>query len=236
MIFNKLDSNFICFQNSKISVKVWLKVIFYFSCDAQLYQIQKFVPEVSKKTLIGMMQKLRDICSIGVQKITNELVFGNDVEFVSNVEIDEAYFGKKRKNNKGKRFKKQWVFGITERKSNKVYFKIVENRTKATLIPLITRFISKTATLHHDDWPAYRQLSQIGYRDLIVNHTKGFKSPSGACTNTIEGIWGVVKQRISRMHGMPCFKLDAYLNEYTFRYYHKGNMLNAVLKELAYKP
>ena len=176
-----------------------------------------------------MMARLRDVCKLEVQKMNEKLVFGEEVECISNVEIDEACFGKKRKNNKGKRYKKQWVFGITQRDSRKVFFTIVENRTKLTLLPLITKYISHTATVHHDDWPSYRTLSRLGYKDLVVNHTKSFKGPGGACTNTIEGLWGVMKQRIIRMHGVRMSKLDSYLCEFTFRDTHRDNRLDALI-------
>lgn len=180
-----------------------------------------------------MMYTLRKICSSSIHKHYESLVFGGDVECISNVEIDEACFGKKRKNNKGDVHKKQWVFGITERNTNKVLFKLVDNRTKKTLLPIILKHISKNAILHHDDWPSYRKLSNLGFSDLVVNHTKGFKGPGGACTNTIEGLWGVMKQRIIRMHGLMMSKLDLYLDEYVFRYYHKDNMLNALLESMS---
>ena len=121
-----------------------------------------------------------------------------------------------RKYNKGAVHPRKWIFGITERSTNKVFLQIVNNRTKATLIPLITKYISQQGTIHHDDWAAYRKLHDIGFKHLIVNHTKEFKSKEGACTNTIEGIWGVIKQRITRMHGIDGRKLEACLDEFTF--------------------
>ena len=221
------------FQNSKVPICAWLKVIYYFACDAQLYQIEHYVKEVSKKTLIKMMAKLRQICRSEVNILEETLVFGNEVECICNVEIDEACFGKKRKHSKGKTYKKVRVFGITERNSNKVLFKLVQKRDKATLLPIIKKHISTAATIHHDDWPAYRKLSSFGYKHLIVNHSKSFKGSNGACTNTIEGIWGVMKQRISRMHGMEISRLESYLCEYAFRYYHKDNMLSALMSGIA---
>ena len=162
------------------------------------------------------------------------LVFGGEVEVISNVEIDEALFGKKRKNNKGKEYKKQWVFGITEKGTNKIFMEIVENRRKTTLLPLIRKYISTSSTLHHDDWSAYRCLRDLGYKDLIVNHSKEFKSREGACTNTIEGLWGVMKQRINRMHGVEFSKLNNHLQEYCFRYQNKHDICGAVINSLAY--
>ena len=151
--------------------------------------------------------------------------------YVSDV-IDKVNLMIFRKYNKGDIHPKQWVFGVTERLTNKVLFTVVQNRTKATLLPIILKHISKGATLHHDDWAAYRLLHQLGYKHLIVNHSKEFKSKDGACTNTIEGLWGVIKQRITRMHGVEQSKLSLYLDEFSFRYFHKHDMLSALLQAL----
>ena len=193
--------------------------------------MQKLVSGVSQKTLIRMLQSLRNKCKSEVENLRDTLLFGGNVD-CRNIEIDESCFGKKRKNGRGKLHKKQWVFGIVERKSNKVLLQCVPNRTKATLLPIISKHVAKSAVIHHDDWPAYRKLCDLGYKDLIVNHTKSFKGKDGACTNTIEGIWGVVKQRVTRMHGVEMSKLDDYLKEYSFRYYYKDNMLSQVLRTL----
>ena len=220
------------FQSSNIPLSTWLKVIYYFASDLQLYQIQNLIPELSQKTLIMMTRKLRQRCANEVEKMRNSLAFGGDVELVSNVEIDESAFGKKRKNNKGKKYQKKWVFGITERNTNKVFFEVVDDRKKTTLLPIIRKYVSTHAVIHHDDWPSYRKLCDYGYKDMVVNHTKGFKGKDGACTNTIEGIWGVMKQRITRMHGVKLENLDEYLKEYTFRYHAKKAMLDELIKVL----
>jgi tyrosyl-tRNA synthetase len=100
----------------------WVKVIYYFSHDAQLYQIHKYVNNVSKKTLIKMLTALRALCENELQKLKESVIFGGNVECNSSVEIDESAFGKKRKYNKGKKYSKQWVFGLTEKDTNKAFF------------------------------------------------------------------------------------------------------------------
>jgi transposase-like protein len=225
--------NGLFFQNSHVPIRSWLKVIYYFCLDAQLYQIQKYVQNVSRKTLIKMLMMLRMLCNNELDKLKEGIIFGENVECNSNVEIDESAFGKKRKNNRGKRYKKQWVFGITEKRTNKVILEIVSNRSKATLLPIICKHISKEAIIHHDDWAAYRKLSNLGYKHVVVNHSKEFKASNGACTNTIEGIWGVIKQRIARMHGIDPSKLQTYLSEFSYRYYWKDQMLREMLRSLS---
>lgn len=103
------------------------------------------------------------------------------------IEIDESLFGKKRKYHRGTSFRRQWVFGIIERGSRKTYFVPVTRRSQEELIPIIESRIEPGAKIFHDDWAVYRNLSDRGFKDDVVNHSKEFKSDSGACTNTIEG-------------------------------------------------
>ena len=178
-----------------------------------------------------MLDKFRKVATRSVTKTNETLIFGDQAAF-GKTEIDEACFGKKRKNNKGTVWKKKWVFGI-KGDGRKVFLTTVPDRKKATLIPYITKHISRNATIHHDDWPSYRHLDRIGYKHQIVKHTDGFKSPEGTCTNGIEGVWGNVKQRFGRMHGIPNKKLDDYISEYSFRYMNKDRMIDAMILAMA---
>ena len=88
-------------QNAHVPIPCWLKVIYYFCMDAQLYQIQKYVPEVSKKTLIRMTGSLRTACHNEMQKLKESMVLGGEVECISNVEIVESVFPKKARITEG---------------------------------------------------------------------------------------------------------------------------------------
>ena len=116
------------------------------------------------------------------------LAFTGESDGVSDIiEIDESIFGKKRKNNRGTPHTREWIFGIVQRKSRKTYFVPVTGRSKDDLLPIISNKIKPGATIFHDDWAAYRELQELGYKHDVVVHTKEFVSKSGACTNTIEG-------------------------------------------------
>ena len=156
-------------------------------------------------------------------------MFGGEGIEANAIEIDESLFWKRSKYNRGKQFTKHWVLGIAERNTNKTIFEIVENRKKETLLPIILKYVWKSATIHHDDWVSYRGLARLGFKHSTVNHSRNFVSDSGACTNTIEGYWGVLKQRIVRMHGIHNEKLNDYVQEYTFRLYYNHNILQKLL-------
>ena len=62
------------------------------------------------------------------------------------VEIDESKFGK-RKYNRGKRVDGVWVFGGIEQGSNRMFMTAVEDRSTATLLPIIKKFIKPGITI-----------------------------------------------------------------------------------------
>ncbi|RWS18677.1 uncharacterized protein B4U80_08769 [Leptotrombidium deliense] len=129
------------------------------------------------------------------------------------VEIDESKFGK-RKYNKGHYVEGAWVFGGIERESGEIFMEVVEDRTKATLLPLIDKWIEKGTTIYSDQWSSYRTLSLRGYTHMTVNHKNYFKDPeTGVHTNSIESIWSHAKASVTE-RGRKAEFLGGYLARY----------------------
>lgn len=85
------------------------------------------------------------------------------------VEIDESKFGR-RKYHRGHRVEGQWVFGGIERGSGRVFLVPVEKRDRATLIPLIKKWILPETRIISDDFATYRRaLTEEGYEHQIVS-------------------------------------------------------------------
>ena len=198
----------------------------------QNYQIHNILPHISKRSINNVVLSLRHALSKEEKKRRDTLIIENEVECGKVTELDESMFGKKTKNNRGKKYTKSWVFGMVDRGRRNVVLQIVAKRDTQTLLPLILKHIPKSTKVYHDDWAVYRNLHRHGYEHKVVVHTKQFKAKDGTHTNTIEGIWGVLKQRINRMHGIRHENLYLVLDEYCYRFYHKGHMLEAVLKAL----
>lgn len=227
------------FQGSKLKLSDSCSIMYFFMQDLKIYQIQRLMPDVSHKTLCNWFGHLRNCCSEVVEKM--EIKMGNEVENQI-IEIDESLFGKKRKYDKGAATTQYWVFGLAERSMDqpnyqrKVVMIIVSNRTKATLIPLIQKYVSRGATIYHDDWAAYKKLHEYGYEHGTVVHKREFKSADGVCTNLIEGLWGDIKMKIRSMHGVPMKDLQIYLNEYCYRFMFKdehGSIYYPLMRDLA---
>jgi transposase-like protein len=86
----------------------------------------------------------------------------------------------------------------------------VENRSNATLIPLIERHIEKGSTIYSDGWTAYCHLNDIGYKHFTVLHKYAFKKKYkhmetgemvSAHTNQTEGTWKHAKAYFRKMSG-----------------------------------
>ena len=114
------------------------------------------------------------------------------------IEIDESLFGKKRKYHRGTGNQDTWVFGATEKNTRKAFVVVVEKRDRDTLLPIIKQYIAPGSTIFSDKWAAYCTLNVEGYQHDTVNHSTEFKSETGCCTNTIEGLWGNIKLKIKK--------------------------------------
>ena len=106
------------------------------------------------------------------------------------------------------------------------------DRKADTLLPIILEYVTEGATIYSDEWSSYAKLADIGYKHESVNHTEGFKSAEGVCTNTVEGVWGLLKQRIIARHGIRVTDMQAYLDEFSYRHQHEGNIFYRLIPHL----
>ena len=69
-----------------------------------------------------------------------------------------------------------------------------------------------------DKFSPYFNLYNRGYFRLMMNHSENFVDLyTGAYTNTIEGVWSLVKRMLKAMNGAHGEKLPGYLDEFNWR-------------------
>lgn len=131
------------------------------------------------------------------------------------IEIDEAKFGK-RKYNRGRIVKGQWVLGGVVRGTGESFFVPVPDRTKKTLIKIILKTVRPGTIIITDCWRAYYTL-RSRFKYLTVNHSNNFVDPeSGAHTNNIERKWRDIRAAIPK-YGRSSKHFQGYLAEYMFK-------------------
>lgn len=87
------------------------------------------------------------------------------------VEMDEAYFGGKRKGKRGRGAAwKSIVFGLLER-DGRVYTRVVEGVSAETLMDVIRKKTRKGSVYYSDTFKSYNSLKRLG-KHHTVNHSK----------------------------------------------------------------
>lgn len=138
------------------------------------------------------------------------------------IELDEAYFGGRRKGNRGRGASgKVPVFGILER-DGLVHVTVVPDVSAATLLKLTVKKVRRGSIVYTDKFRSYDSLMFCGYRHLKVDHGKHFSSGK-VYINGLEGFWSWAKERFIKHHGVSKKYFPLYLKELEFRYNNRKN-------------
>ncbi len=136
------------------------------------------------------------------------------------VEVDESYFGGKRKGKRGRGAAgKVPVFGILEREG-RVFVEVVPNVRAETVLALTVKKVRRGSIVYTDRFQIYDALMFCGYRHLRVDHGQYF-SRGRVYINGLEGFWSYAKERIIKHHGVSPQRFPFYLKELEFRYNHR---------------
>mgnify|MGYP001558220956 CR=1 FL=1 len=192
-----------------------LELLYYFYLEISARRATNEMKLDYKSVHKKFMQFRKSIavyCDNEVRKLNGEL------------ELDESYFGGKRKGNRGRGANnKTIVFGILERKG-KIYTKIVENVSAETLLKEIENKTSKGSVFYTDGWKSYASLHQYGKHN-IIRHDKDEFAKEKNHINGIEGFWSFAKERFHKYHGINKKNYPFYLKEMEFRFNHRNESI-----------
>jgi len=216
------------FHKSETPLTTWFYVMFQVSVAKNGMSAKEVARStgVTYKTAHRMLKMVRSLMLQGT-------------DFLSGiVEVDETYVGGVRK-KKYRDTKTQWenktaVIGIVEK--NGMARTLVTKHADATVtIPFMKANIAPGSTVHTDESKIYSRVRR-DFDHAFVNHSKFEYVKSGVTTNTIEGLWGNWKNSLrGTYHAVSPKYLQAYVNEFVFRYNYRGVAVYPVLLELASK-
>lgn len=167
-----------------------------------------------------------------------------DLKLSGELEMDEAYFGGRRKRKKlrikglpqlwwgfeGNK-KKQAVFGIYQRNGKVITFPVPNRRAK-TLLPIVDKHTHRGSIYYTDENTAYATLSLRGQHVKVIKDIDT-KIPKGEHTiNGIEGFWSYAKIWLYHYRGVPKKYFPLYLKEVEYRFNHREEDLFPLMCKL----
>jgi len=207
----------------RISAVDWLWII-------KLFELELSTRKIAKQVGISYPTVLKAADLIRRSIVTESKGDRNLIE--GEVEMDEAYFGGKRKGKRGRGAgHKIPVFGILERKGM-VQVEILPDVSAQSLLNLTVKKVRRGSIVYTDKFRGYDALMFCGYRHLRIDHQKVFSSGK-VYINGLEGFWSYAKERLIKHHGVSIQKFPLYLKEMEFRYNHRNqNIFEILTKKL----
>ncbi|MDP8233916.1 MAG: IS1595 family transposase [Candidatus Saelkia tenebricola] len=205
------------FHKSSTKLTLWFYAIFLFS------QSKNGISAKELERHLGVTYK----CAWRMAKQIRELMQQKPSMFTGTVEADETYVGGKGKNNKRGRGaeNKTPVVGIVER-GGSVVAKATTNVKASTVMPLIRENVKIGANLMTDEYNIYNKAG-LEYNHQTIQHGAKEYVRGDVHTNTIEGFWSQLKRSIDgTFHSVSPKYLQAYVNEFAFRYNHRNSSLH----------
>lgn len=207
------------FESFRSSLSDIFTVIILWSLNKQIKDIVTDYG-LSKSTFIDIVDKLR-------HTVHNDLVDGpvklGGLGIVC--QIDESLLSRKAKYNVGRQPSRQVWVGIVDCsfKPAKGHAQIVENRSAATLLPIIGQICRPGTIIHSDSWAAYNSIqSSFGFEHEKANHKFNFIDPeTGTHTQNVESYWNRIKLWIKAMKGVSKQQLPHVLSEFVWKDQHR---------------
>ena len=113
---------------------------------------------------------------------------------------------------------------------------IIPDRTSATLVTCVERFVEPGSVLVTDGLKAYRSLERRGWAHIVVNHSVAFHDFEGNTTNQIEVFWSVLKRNLRAYRQVGRNHLWCYLAETEFAYNRRRAKRNMFDEIVSYFP
>lgn len=204
------------FQDSRTPLKLWFYAMFIMSatrCGISAKQLQRELG-VTYKTAWRIFKQIRSLMQSSPNPVCGE------------IEIDETYICGKKRGAKGGRSiadNKTPVLGIAKR-DGALSAHQIKNVKASTILPIVKENVLSYSMIYTDEFVSYNQLRGNHYFHRKVNHANKEWAKGRVHTNNLEGFWGNMKRGIRGVyHSVSKKYLQTYVDEYVFRYNHRGD-------------
>ena len=189
----------------------WLRLI-------KLFELELSIRKIAQQLRLSYNAAYKAVHTIRAAIMAHST--DGDASLRGEVEVDESYFGGKRKGKRGRGAAgKVPVFGILEREG-RVFVEVLPTTRAKDVLALTVKKVRRGSIVYTDRYRSYDALMFCGYRHLRVDHGKYF-SRGRVYINGLEGFWSYAKERIMKYHGVSPERFPYFLKELEFRYNHR---------------
>ena len=215
------------YHKSPTPLKLWFYAIYLMAstrCGISAKQLERELG-VTYKTAWRMFHQIRSMLNEEGHPLSGK------------VEVDDTYIGATKPGKRGRGAAgKTIVLGMVERKG-RVVARIVPNMSRQSVLPVIqSKVTPHKTTVFTDELQTYSLLS-TRYAHAQIQHNLKIYVRGDVHTNTIEGFWSQIKHGLRGIYrAVKPAHLQAYVNEYAFRYNHRNDvkpMFKAFLGQIA---
>ena len=144
------------------------------------------------------------------------------------LELDESYFGGKRKGERGRVRPGRWPYSASRGSgSGGVYTVAAPTGEKETLMAKIEDATVKGSVFYTGEFTSDNNLSRFG-KHVPIDHSESY-ADGPAHINGLEGFWSYAKGLHRPRRGVNRDNFPVYLAEYEFRYNHREEHLLTML-------
>jgi transposase-like protein len=234
------------FEDSPIPLEKWLPAVWMLlNCKNGIssWELHRTLG-VTQKTAWFMLHRIR----LAMQSKTFNKLGGPGGE----VEVDESFIGGKARNMHRSRVLKNHVgyggagkaivMGMLER-GKTVRTAIIEDRTKATMQPIVRENVEGGSNVYSDEWAGNWRMDDE-YSHNVINHLEHYVD-GNIHTNGMENFWSLLKRGLHGTYvSVEPFHLFRYVDEQAWRYNNRDmsdidrfvlGMRNIVGRRLTYQ-
>ena len=169
------------FENSRTPLHKWFFAMYLFTTTRHGVAAKELERQlgVTYKTAWRMAHKLRELMA----GLDTSALFGD-------VEADETYVGGKRSGKRGRGAAGKTVVAGVKQRQGPVKTKVVPDAKTKTIEPFVVENVEQGATVHTDEWFAYRKLAVQGFEHQTVNHGAQECGRAGTAIRTASKVTG----------------------------------------------
>jgi transposase-like protein len=195
----------------------------WFLAVYMMIQSRKGVSANQLKRTLGVSYKTAWYLCHRIRKAMAEM---NAMKLGGTVEVDETYIGGKNrgKGTSARLENKTMVLGAVER-GGRIRLRVEKRADRKTLRKFIDENVGGWAqNIYTDEWKAYGNMSDFDTQHETVDHSKEEWVRGDVHTNSVEGVWSLFKRSIiGSYHQVSAKHLDAYLDEFEWRFNNRKN-------------